>query len=594
MTRPLPRELGWLWLRGWGESSGGSTVDLAMCSTARYLTPMTSITDLALLAVSVRFNVSGLGAVSVDAFSDVFETWLTSGLGERRWSEGAALMVELLREHARDANDAPIPSTEIDGVSVENLNAAAAAFIEETGRYFESQWVHDRGAAPPRKRRAGERYELDAREKETECDRLLRILSDWSGDRELQRRSWATTSLTESIAAHERRMREIRDAAGLGGGLVAAIQRSSEMTLLSEAMKSATSPLVDAMKATSASMAVGRLATSFDHSGLAALSQTMQNVGLSASAAAERFAAISAVNRPLFEAANLRMAENGLAIQMALGNLSASGNRDFARIAEAASTNGVAAALQRSLGRRRLETVPFELAAGVDDRSATSISKALARASFAQPGFQLTAAVAVSGLAAPGVASDLLNHYDLTPKNSMPVFGAALDTAHWFDLDEADRSGGVADLREAFRELQAQVLREKNPVRRHSLMEILAFIATLVAAIYAGLSYYGDEAERHVEAKVQQQERLEAQDARDRAAREAFESNRYVRYIAVTGPLRAAPDAHGQVIRTVFVNELAVVTDRTGSWAKVEVFGYSGEAAITGWVPLRRLKIGGQ
>ena len=331
-----------------------------------------------------------------------------------------------------------------------------------------------------------------------------------------------------------------------------------------------------------------------DISGLLAAQRSIADLSGAVSVGAE-LARLTRANRPAYDAVSQILAEQTRSIQAALAvtrgpELSAAAQaltaltaprtyfddlRKHLHLANPAAGLAVLAAVQTTAWPH------------------LEIRDALAQFTALRPGYQMTAALGLTAAAPRGVAADLLRLYDRAPDPATPVFAAAVRTVHAADAEPRD--GQVDELRAMIRDLQVEVARETDPVRRHGLYDIVMMMGMFLGLLLAGAGVYeahlsrvGDEADRREQAVFQ----AETRQAQAEARAEAAERYRAARYVATDGPLRTEPHAKGPVLQIVYAGQLAVAKEQRDGWVLVEVFSYALEQSVTGWLPARRLKVG--
>lgn len=77
----------------------------------------------------------------------------------------------------------------------------------------------------------------------------------------------------------------------------------------------------------------------------------------------------------------------------------------------------------------------------------------------------------------------------------------------------------------------------------------------------------------------------------ERELREERLEDRAIRYLVEHAWLRAAPTRDGMRIRRVYPDQIVRVLDESGNWLKVEVYDYSGDVPIVGWMNRRVLRV---
>lgn len=215
------------------------------------------------------------------------------------------------------------------------------------------------------------------------------------------------------------------------------------------------------------------------------------------------------------------------------------------------------------------------------------------------PSWHLTAGIGAAGVAGPALVRDVLRslHRD---RPETVAFEVAVGIAESFD----DADGGVeqtADLLQRFTAaLIALGASTRDWVAKQGIVNLLALVVALGAFYDCHLARLdADEqtalarvaasteptpAQWEITRHLQEIEHALGEQAREHAA------ERDQRVVVQAAPLRLAPEAKSTVIRIVYPDDRVRVQEVTDGWARVEVFEYRSEAAVTGWINRRVLR----
>jgi hypothetical protein len=582
--------------------------------------PMTGTINLSELTKPLAVATPAIGEVFI-AVHGGFKDWLVKGVDHGRWTDGLAMTRAILIEQARTLDDAPLTPDLVAALDDDQLEVFAAALLAAGGGAFQPGWIRREGARRrlrARRRRDDEAYDMSAREGETGSMRLHRLARDLGEDLKLRDAEITAQILgpnhaeLSAVARHLNEVNRLAHQTNLADINRTGSEIAKASAIFDALMASTTRAAVLATRGADLTAAQKAIQT-HAVSGVLAAAKAFQTIDISAKVAAQgmlgvigsgRTNSISveverllASNRAAFETMNQVLGEQSRTIQAALAVLR---GPDWSSTAKAFS----AIALPRTYFEelRRGLHVPNPAAgmavlAAMQSTASPLIERheVMAQVVALRPGYQMTAALGLTGTAPRGVAADVLRAYETEPGPARPVFGAAVRTAHFADVAEA-RSDQIEDLWATIRELQAQVRTEKDPARRFSLLEIINFIIAITALLITAIAAYGDhlgrvadQTDRGAQARVQDEQR------RDQAAARAEAADRYrtTRYVATDGPLRTEPHAQGPILQFVYSGQLAIAKDQRDGWVRVEVFSYASEQPVVGWLPARRLKVGG-
>ena len=217
------------------------------------------------------------------------------------------------------------------------------------------------------------------------------------------------------------------------------------------------------------------------------------------------------------------------------------------------------------------------------------------------PSWTRTAGIGVLGIANPGLIHDVLGALHRARPDTF-AFDVAVTLAESFDQPGDVGAEKAADLLQKYAEaLIALLVTTKDWVARQGIISMLSLIL-LIAATYDGHLARLDGDEQVVLARTAvspeptsaQKEIARQVETLQNAMRErdtAHQADRNIRAVIQLAPLRVAPDAKAHVVRMVYPDDRVRVQDVKGNWALIEVFDYKSEAAVTGWINRRVLRM---
>jgi hypothetical protein len=234
--------------------------------------------------------------------------------------------------------------------------------------------------------------------------------------------------------------------------------------------------------------------------------------------------------------------------------------------------------IQRDLGlvrTRNLDVASLAMTSSINN-TAASISRALHDNLF-KSGFLATAELAYQGGIGRGLASEILDHYNLEAKSASSLFENSLDLARTYDGDVSNTN--EHDIIQQLIKIQALLsnligkLDKKDAIGWAGWLAILTFIF----AIYDHIGQNKDTG-RLIELHEQEVEI-------ERRSEEARENERkFIRYVIAKTPLRVGPNKEAQLTRYIFPDQWLRVINVQGNWLFVEVYEYSSDHSIKGWV----------
>jgi hypothetical protein len=256
-------------------------------------------------------------------------------------------------------------------------------------------------------------------------------------------------------------------------------------------------------------------------------------------------------------------------------------------------------AFARMIGREYSLRLPAATLAAITALSAnTAILDQLNRPSLFPPGFQMAAALGLQGAVAKGLVADVLHHYDEDAPEA-PAFAEALTSTAIVDAGALTEAEAISFLRRVGGWLLAAIRNEKDVIRQLGLIGVLNFVLTVLttfltyeAVVIGQRSLAVAEAgPTHADVKALTDEthamRLDIE-ATMRGDEKVHDRTRYVHQ---STPLRAEPQAHGLVLRTLYPDQVLRVVDARGEWVQVEAFDYHSDQPMRGWVSRRRLRL---
>ncbi|MCX5511936.1 hypothetical protein C3941_07675 [Kaistia algarum] len=555
----------------------------------------------------VSFDASPLGVVWVEAFGGTFADWVRDGLKAGRWPDGQALARDLVAHQTRPAQDADVfGETRAAELEPHDLDTISTAFVAATGQGFRPRYISEGegSARKARKRREDEAYDLSPREGEGGTERLLRILTAWRQDRddfntlmmsriglsvgELAQRTGALAHLT-TVLDEQRR--------------TATLFQPSPA--LRTALQTINSPTYKAM--TEALRPSGLMAEHITRLAQSPISKIVSQLNEERS----RILDMARLTTPSTEILK------GLQLYPNLGS-------DFARqiglatqasstakaLAAAMPTYNLAkslaitplieqSAFARMISREYSLRLPAATLAAITALSAnTAILDQLNRSSLFPPGFQMAAALGQQGAVAKGLVADVLHHYDEYAPEA-PAFAEALTSTAIVDAGALTEAEAISFLRRVGGWLLAAIRNEKDVIRQLGLIGVLNFVLVVLttfltyeAVVIGQRSLAVAEAgPTHADVKALTDETHAMRHDIEATMRGDEKVHDRTRYVHQSTPLRAEPQAHGLVLRTLYPDQVLRVVDARGEWVQVEAFDYHSDQPMRGWVNRRRLRL---
>lgn len=578
-----------------------------------------SIDSLLEMTKPVVLATPDLGELTVDIHGEL-QDWLTKGLDAGRWSEGRALVRDIVAEQVRTPDDQSVEPGVITRLDDAALDDLAAALFFKMGGALRPRWVERKRVGRrrrARKRRDDEAYDLTRREDETECDRLHRVARDWRDDRRLRDEEFTSMSLGpnyEELIAATRRASEL-DTWSRAAGLLESRHTYLDAIKVSQALDPAVTNVAASVARMLDPHLLGAARTTLRDYGSVSLiverdlfrdhmaaHRTFVEMAMpQALTISQEIDRLTRQNQPIYNALSDELADRARTLHAALGLEHRGAGVDFA--AKLGQPKRYFDELQRHLHVDRP-------AAGLAGLAAASgvleLRDVMGEVAALRPGYQLAAAVGFASAGARGVVADLLRHYEIEPSGDAPVFAAALQTTHTADGPIGDAEQ-IDALWARVLDLEAEVRENPDPLARQGRLEIIMVICTIIgtlmgaAALGVGAAALGvqvadfraSEADRQSDAlndkrRAAFETQVLQEQARTRA--EATERDRAMRFIASDGPVRAEPHAQGAIVQHVYAGQMARAKDQRDGWVLVEVFSYAPEVSVIGWLPARRLR----
>lgn len=572
--------------------------------------------DIDNIDLGIRFDCPGLDVLEIDPTTAEFEVFADS---LKETDDATGLVRRLLTEHARsgpldDAVAQRPPAATIRALSDQALDAAASAFVVASGLYFQPRWIREPGTAPLklRPRWDEELDDLTARQGESGSQRLHRILTDWSRERRDRHAHFAepTTSAVDAaleaatgprarlgeLAGHSRDQRAIlgyrseqtrlQDSLSAFGARMAGQQIAAQSALARAAAGIDTAPWM------SATRELTRFVDDFDRKSRSIGDRIGQNWAHPASPSfASIFSDLGAFERL---AADQHRNQQALAAVFGGPEISAftrtwSDQHDFLK------------AVSRTLGLG-LRAATIASLTTVSSPGLGRVPLGLDAASYLPAGYQLAGMLGALGEVPRGVAADVLKFYE--PDEAVVIdtpFAVARDVTQANDdgraLDPVSAGDLVARIEVTLNE---RLTKERDPIRRAGLLEILAFVLAIYSAVLATATMALD-----LRADARDGAAASAPDPADQLGPVLEQLNtslqeqkaselpegRHLRYVHAPAPLRVEPDGKAIAIRTVYPDQPVRIEDERGGWVKVAVFDYHGDAEVIGWMARRHLRL---
>jgi hypothetical protein len=234
--------------------------------------------------------------------------------------------------------------------------------------------------------------------------------------------------------------------------------------------------------------------------------------------------------------------------------------------------------IQREFGLVKMQSVDFASLATSDAISGTAagISRTLQDNLF-KSGFLATAELAQVGRIGKGLASEILDHYDIQSGEVAQLFQQSVELVRFDDNDQlASGDDAVTKKLSQILEKLSDLISKSDKKDALGLNELLTFL-TLILAIAIAYDQNGDSQQlielgnREIEIERKSQE-----------ARE--DERKFIRYVIGKTPLRIEAHREAQLMRYIFPDQWLRVIGAKGNWLFVEVYEYSTDKPIRGWV----------
>jgi len=493
--------------------------------------------DLSALSPPVVFELNDLGEVRVEARLGAFETWLVTGMEEKRWADGLALMRAILAEQAVGPDGARLDEGTIAALPRAVIERGAHAFLD---------------AEDPRMGAIGGGSPLA--EGESQAERLKRVLFAEGEE--------ALSALKRFNEVIERPMREYQRSLGAVGTAMAEHMRLVSQNRDLEALrqivegnqfKNLLRPTID----TSVFDAARGISLSFrdDLAPFTGAVEKMRDEVSRIAAGLDR-SALALDFRPL--ELELHGITNSMALARQIGR-----EFDFRTPAIALAALGATRSVELGIAERLAQLLP-------------------------RPGFQTTLAAALEGVVAQGAASDVLGRYDLPADPDAPIFSAVIEGVGSLDVgDVQERNERLEEIHRVLVELLATVKEGQKPrITIEGTIALIGLFVSIAGLAVAAAQWAGDELERKGPGTVELLAKLDEL----KSVRPTIGAQRDIRYVHERAWLRAEPAADGLELRAVFPDQRVRVIDTSGNWAKVEVYDYASDRPIVGWISRRRLR----
>lgn len=193
-------------------------------------------------------------------------------------------------------------------------------------------------------------------------------------------------------------------------------------------------------------------------------------------------------------------------------------------------------------------------------------------------GFLMTADLAVSAQVEKGFASDLLKHYAEASNVDNSLFGSSLDFVKQDDADEWNLKDSINRLEGILATIESN--QTKDPL---TFAAILAIIGLCVAIFSLILSYKGYSNDISARAASEAADAMRVEFETKKQAQQEYEK-KHIRFIVGRAILRVEPHRDAIEMRKVFPDQLLRVIDSRRDWLLVEVYDYSSNKPITGWL----------
>lgn len=552
----------------------------------------------------ITFEAGPLGELTIEAFGAEFADAVRSAIASHASGDPHALVRDLLAAHARLTRRSPPVGPEAFGqLGRDEIDAAADSFFLASGAFFRP-WdtgAEEAAGGMARPRTNDEPQDLDTAPGDGGAARFQRVLTAWVQDRSVA--PIAAGIQPTTLAAQLRRSNPagfdaVRVAASLrAGGLADQLTNLSRLSAQLRPQLGA-ADLVRSIGAagTLRSLALPSPALAHIYSDQAQVRSLLRLAG-------------SARTSGLLEA--VAKHPNVLETMLASGAFKTFGTsmmqhamRDLIQPHRLATSN-LTGLLRDQLAFTRLINREYGLRLPAATLAAIGALQAVgdpgvALRSALPVGYQVTAALGVSGAAPQGVVADVLLHYGEQIEEA-PSFDATIDLVQVLDAEEEAAFVQKGFFEARFGGLVEMIRAEPDIIKRAGLLMLLTFMLQFASTVFDGIGAYYSfrQVELALEDKAVSASKTETAAVLGEvrsvraelvAAQQAqVEQDRHVRYVHARSPLRIEANGQAMVLRFVYPDQMLRVVGQSGDWLQVEVFDYHSDKPTQGWVSRRRV-----
>lgn len=201
-------------------------------------------------------------------------------------------------------------------------------------------------------------------------------------------------------------------------------------------------------------------------------------------------------------------------------------------------------------------------------------------------GSLMTAGLALNDQVARGLASDILRHYDNLPTTERSLFKSSLEFTQQDDAEVWSLRNSIDNLEKILVQIDSN--QSKDPLNAAAILTILMFLITIYGTIITTKGYINDVSAR----EASEQAEAKRADLENKWQAQQDYDKRHIRYLISRTPLRVEPHRQATMIRLVFPDQLVKVLDSRCDWLWVEVYDYSSDQPIKGWLHRGNLRVG--
>jgi len=216
-----------------------------------------------------------------------------------------------------------------------------------------------------------------------------------------------------------------------------------------------------------------------------------------------------------------------------------------------------------------------------------------------RPSWEVAAGLALAGIGRPGLVHDALSAIH-SARAETAGFEAVVQMLEAVDEAEDDLDDRVLIVLRSYAAGLIDLLEQsKDWVQRQGLMAMLMLILGIIGVYDNHRSRVDADIQTKIAVEQDHSTHAQAEIARHRddltQSLSRFlaekDANNDARVLNRAAPLRATPQPKGFILRQLYPDDRVRVLEVQDSWARVEVYGYSSENVIKGWVNRRALRL---